>query len=82
MTWDTDAQGNIIVDQITGFHVAPAMGTAVVARIEFQRLSDQGEITSGAIQLAMSPQIARQLAADLERAGKHIVDLPRPDKSN
>jgi hypothetical protein len=82
MAWNTDANGNIIVDQITGFHVVPAMGTAVAARIEFQRRSGAGEIVAGSIQLAMSPKIALQLAADLAKTGQHILDLPRPDKSN
>ncbi len=82
MSWDADEQGNVVIDQITGFHVAPAMGTVVAVRIEFQRMSDQGEITSGSVQLAMSPKIALQLAADLELTGKYIFDLHRPEKSN
>jgi hypothetical protein len=82
MTWDTDNSGNIIVGQITGFHVAPTMDIAVAVRIEFQRRSEEGEITSDSVQLAMNPKMALQLASDLERSGKHILELPQPDKSN
>jgi hypothetical protein len=82
MKWDTDSEDNITVGQVTSFHVAPAMSIAVAVRIEYKRMSNEGEIVSDSVQLAMSPKIASQLADDLGKVAQHILGLARPDKSN
>jgi len=82
MPWQTDKSGNIIVCPVTGFQVAPAMGIAVLAKIEFQRKSDQGEITPDTVQLAMTPAIVQKLMADLTQALQDIHGAERPKNSN
>jgi hypothetical protein len=81
-SWHVDAQGNLVVDQVTGFHVVPAIGTAVVARIEFQSRSEEGETSAGQTQLAMSPAIALQLSDDLAKTAGHILSSSSPGRAN
>ena len=82
MKWDIDANGDVILCPVTGFHLAPAAESSVVARIEFARSAEQLRKGGEAVQFVFTPKQALQLAEDLRKTAEHILALPRRDKPN
>ena len=81
MKWQTDAAGNMILCAVTGFHIAPAAETTVLARIEFAR-TPKDIAEPEALQFVLSPTHALKLAGDLRKTAEHILARPRPSKPN
>jgi hypothetical protein len=80
--WDLDASGNIVLNPVMGFQVGTGAETAVLARIQFARSEDQLRKGGEALQFALSPKIAIELAEDLRKTAEKILNLPRPTKTN
>lgn len=63
--WDKGANGEIILHPLKSYEIATAFGASVVLRLCCLRQTEEGETAPVAFQLALSPQIANQLAEDL-----------------
>jgi len=77
--WETDAQDQIILNPVVGYETAPAAESSVAFRILF--VSSDEQLRSGkseAIQLVLSPVIARQMAEDLQAVAAHLSSLAPP----
>lgn len=81
MKWEMDTQGNVTLYPVTGFHVAPAAETTVLARIEFARTPAQLRKPEG-MQFALTPQQALQFVEDLRKTAEHILSLRSQGKPN
>jgi hypothetical protein len=81
--WDTDEQGNIVVCPVIGWHAAPAFEMSCVLRILFAANDAELETGGRALQLAMTPAQAEQLAGDLLAIAKHLTKtVPPATRSN
>jgi hypothetical protein len=74
--WDTDAHGLIIFKPIVGWETAVLAKTGCGLRVEFVHQPDDIGRKSEAIQFAMSPKQARQLAQDLLNMAQNTVTVP------
>lgn len=84
--FDSDETGNIVTRPLTGFSTMPVMDMLVLARVEYATSENhlQG-IMSGsqkpeAVQLAITPAQARELAARLTFLADHITGQATPDE--
>lgn len=82
--FDTDASGNIITKPLTGYTSAPVAGMFVLARLEYADSEDHlravmsGTAKPGAVQLAITPGQAKELAARLTLLADDILAQQTP----
>jgi len=77
--FETDADGNIITNPVTGWTSACFAGMTVVLAIHYAptpQALESGENKS--IQFALTPQVALELAERLTKLGKHLLEQPSP----
>ncbi|QAY96682.1 hypothetical protein CWB41_13875 [Methylovirgula ligni] len=77
MEWETNEGGDIILAPVQSFHVVPALGMSVLVKIGYLPDPALSDRLAGTHQFALTPQIARQLAADLLR-GVEAAEQPPP----
>ena len=77
--FDTDASGNIITKPLVGYTSAPVAGMFVLTRLEYADSENhlRGIMSDaekpGAVQLAITPSQAKELAARLNLLADHIL---------
>jgi hypothetical protein len=74
--WDQDENGFVIFKPIVGFETALLAQTGCGLRVEFVHDANDIGIRSEAIQFAMSPKQARQLAQDLTEMAAKAQTVP------
>lgn len=85
-TFDTDENGNIITRPLTGHTTAPVAGMFVLARLEYAESEEQlraimtANLKPSAVQFAISPVQAKELAARLTLLADHILAQQTPDQ--
>jgi len=77
--FDLRPDGTIITQPLVGYSMASAAGTTILARLEYIEVRD-GRETRGAVQLALTPQAALQVAETLTKHAGQILNLPVPSK--
>lgn len=85
--FDTDDAGNIITKPMVGYSTMPVAGMFILARVEYADseahllavMSDQEK--AGAVQLAITPDQAREFAARLMFLADHIMAQRTPDSA-
>lgn len=83
--FDTDDAGNIITKPMVGYQTMPVASMFILARVEYANsdahlmavMSDQEKPV--AVQLAITPDQAREFAARLVFLADHIMDQQTPD---
>jgi len=86
--FDTDDAGNIIAKPMVGYLTMPAADMFILARLEYANseahlmaiMSDQEK--AGAVQLSVTPDQARELAARLVFLADHIMGQQTPDAND
>lgn len=82
--FDTDTSGNIITRPLTGYTSAPVAGMFVLARLEYADSEDHlravmsGTDKPGAVQLAITPGQAKELAGRLMLLADYILAQQSP----
>ena len=82
--FDTDDAGNIITKPMIGYQTMPVAGMFILARVEYANsdahlmavMADQEK--PGAVQLAITPNQAREFAARLVHLADHIISQQTP----
>jgi hypothetical protein len=74
--WDTDPHGLIIFKPVVGWETAVLAKTGCGLRVEFVHQSEDIGRKSEAVQFAMSPKQARQLAQDLIEMAQKTATVP------
>lgn len=75
MELDLDDDGNVTAFPVVGFDTLPAMGTTVLARIEYPENPEQMRTgTVKGFQISMTPRQALDIAAALTRQARRILD--------
>ena len=72
MEWEIGPDGEVILCPLTGYAIQSAAGMAVLMRAEFLWQTPDGEFDKGVIQLTLTPNQARQLAAEMRRAADDV----------
>jgi hypothetical protein len=80
--WDEDSGGNDILHPLVGAVVAALAATAILLRLEYTLRSPAGDESKGAIQLAMRPEQAIQLAKQVLDTAQRIFVEGQPEKPN
>ena len=78
--FETDEDGNIITNPVTGWVSASFAGMGVVLAIHYAETLialESGENKS--IQFALTPQLCLELAERLTKLAKHLLDQPAPE---
>ncbi len=71
--FDKDSTGQIITNPLTGFNIAPVAEMAVLCQLQY--VSSPEELAAGRsrrLQLVLTPQQARELAAVLTKQAERI----------
>ncbi len=82
--FDTDSTGNIISKPLIGYTSAPIAGMFVLARLEYADSENHlqaimsGTEKPGAVQLVITPDQAKELAARLNLLADHIISQKTP----
>lgn len=82
--FDTDKSGNVIALPLVGYSTMPAAGMFVLTRIEYAESEPHlmavmsGQEKPGALQLAITPDQAREFAARLVFLADHIMQQQTP----
>jgi hypothetical protein len=75
--WETDKSGNIVLFPVLGFDTAIAAQSAALLKIQFARSEEQMRAGGEAIQLVLSPLIAREIALSLLQMAERL-ECPPP----
>jgi len=70
--WMKDAEGNISILPLVGWEIGPAMGMAVIARLEFRGPADAPDKLSAA-QTILTPIQAIELGQALLRNAERVL---------
>jgi hypothetical protein len=79
--FETDTDGNIITNPVTGWTMASFAGMGVILAIQYAETPlalERGE--SKSIQFALTPQVCLELAEKLTKLARHLLDQPSSDK--
>ena len=74
MDWLTDENGALLTPPLIAFHVRTPGDIVVLVKIESFQGRDPNDETRSAVQVSMTAQQARDLAADLLRAAGLILE--------
>lgn len=86
--FEADDAGNIITKPMVGYSTMPVAGMFILARLEYAN-SDahlkavmSGQEKAGGVQLVITPDKARELAARLVFLADQIIEQQTPDMTN
>jgi hypothetical protein len=85
--FDCDEAGNIVTRPLTNYSTMPVADMFVLARLEYATSEDHlqgimsGNQKADAVQMAITPAQARELAARLTFLADHITGQATPDES-
>ena len=77
--FDTDENGNIISNPMTGYHAIPVMGTSILLKLEYATSQNhltgifQNQQDPESTQLVLTPTQAQALAEQLQKFSDQIV---------
>jgi hypothetical protein len=80
--WDEDINGNVILHPLIGAVVGDFAASTVILRLEYKLLSEAGDESKKALQLAMRPHEAIQFATVLLERAQRIFVEGRSEKPN
>jgi hypothetical protein len=72
MDWDLGPDGDVILFPVTNYALDSASKMAVLMRVEFLWQTPEGEFDKGAVQLTLTPNEARKLAAEIQRTADDV----------
>ncbi len=72
MDWEIGPDGDVILCPLTGYALDSASRMAVLMRVEFLWQTPDGEFDKGAVQLTLTPNEARKLAAEIQRTADDV----------
>jgi hypothetical protein len=79
--FETDSDGNIITNPVTGWVSASFEGMGIVLAMHYAETPEALESgESKAIQFALTPQQCLQLAERLTKLARHVLDQPPSGK--
>jgi hypothetical protein len=68
--FETDGKGNLILNPLTDWVVAPVAEVAVLLRVQY---SKEGSDIAGSVQLVLKPRICLELAEALSKQANRIL---------